>query len=208
MQFITSLFGGSDVNILAMVFALGAVVVGIVLVAWLLKLVFNASGTVVRGRNRRLMLVEALAIDPKRQLMIVRRDGVEHLILIGGPQDVVVETGITPPEAAPVSLPARRPATPLPQRRTATKPQAAPAGEPDPSTTLAEHLRERGQPTDKRAHLSLRHTGLLRPVKDAEGPLSPENTAPAPREGADSAKQKTAQGEQGDGDGGNLEKRD
>ncbi|WP_323013879.1 hypothetical protein [Devosia sp.] len=209
MQFITSLFGGSDINILAMVFALGVVIVGIVLLAWLLKVVFNASGTVVRGRNRRLWLVEALALDPKRQLMIVRRDGVEHLILIGGPQDLVVETGIVPPEAPiAASQPPRRPAAPSPQRRPAPAPKAEPAARPDPSTTLVEHLRERGQPTDKRAHLSLRHTGLLRPVDKADMPLSPENAAPATPDAPDSAKQDGTQAEGGGGEGGNLEKKD
>ena len=30
-----------------------------------------------------------------RRLVLIRRDNVEHLIMIGGPQDVVVESGIT-----------------------------------------------------------------------------------------------------------------
>jgi len=208
MQFITSLFGGSDINILATVFALGAVIVGIVLLAWLLKIVFNASGTVVRGRNRRLSLVEALAVDPKRQLMIVRRDGVEHLILIGGPQDLVVETGIVPAETPAAAQQPRRPAVSAPQRRTPPAPKAEPAPRPDPAATLVEHLRERGQPTDRRTHLSLRHTGLLRPVDETEMPLSPENAAPATPDAPDSAKEDGTQAEGGGGDGGNPEKRD
>lgn len=207
MQFITSLFGGSEINVPAMIFALGAVIVGIVLLAWLLKLVFSASGTVVRGRNRRLSLVEALPLDPKRQLLIVRRDGVEHLVLIGGPQDVVVETGFAPPEAAAAAPPVRRPSAPAAQRPPRRAPVTA-AAEPDTTTTLAEHLRDRGQPTDKRAHLSLRHTGLLRPVKEPEMPLSPENSAPPAPSAADSAKEDLTQAEGGGGDSGNAAKRD
>ena len=108
MSFITSLFGGEGNSFLTAIFALGVVIVAILLVLWLLKLLFNASGNVARGRNRRLAVVDSLALDPKRQLLIVRRDNVEHLILVGGPQDMVVETGIAV-EEVPAAQPTRRP---------------------------------------------------------------------------------------------------
>ncbi len=38
--------------------------------------------------------MERTALDGGRKLVLVRRDGVEHLILIGGPMDLVVESGI------------------------------------------------------------------------------------------------------------------
>ncbi|MBI3434360.1 MAG: FliO/MopB family protein [Proteobacteria bacterium] len=44
--------------------------------------------------ERRMSIVETLMLDPRRRLMIVRRDNVEHLLLIGGPSDVVVEPNI------------------------------------------------------------------------------------------------------------------
>lgn len=54
-------------------------------------------------RPKRIGLVEAAMIDGRRRLLLVRRDGVEHLILTGGPVDVVVETGINPlPAVQPV----------------------------------------------------------------------------------------------------------
>jgi flagellar protein FliO/FliZ len=40
--------------------------------------------------NRRLELVETLPIDARRRLVIVRCDGVEHLLLLGHNQDIVV----------------------------------------------------------------------------------------------------------------------
>ncbi len=55
------------------------------------------SGTFISGgRNRRtrLAIMDATAVDEKRRLVLVRRDDVEHLILIGGPTDVVVEQDI------------------------------------------------------------------------------------------------------------------
>lgn len=45
-------------------------------------------------RPRRLAYVERTALEGGRKLLLVRRDDVEHLILIGGPIDLVVESGI------------------------------------------------------------------------------------------------------------------
>src|ERR1700691_606851 len=47
-----------------------------------------------RARLRRLGLVDAFWLDGQRQLVLVRRDSVEHLLMIGGPNDVVVESQI------------------------------------------------------------------------------------------------------------------
>ena len=47
--------------------------------------------------ERRLSLVEQTSVDNRRKLLLVRRDGVEHLIMTGGPVDLVIETGIGAP---------------------------------------------------------------------------------------------------------------
>lgn len=215
MQFITSLFGGSGNSALTAVFALGIVVVLILLGVWLLKVLFNASGRVARGRNRRLNVVDTLSLDPKRQLIIIRRDNVEHLILTGGPHDVVIETGI-PVDEAQVAQQTRRP-IPMVAARKPIQPPVQPAPPAAPVAPVAkaaapavvppeavveppaapgsaiEQLRKMGKPTDKRAHLSLRHTGLLRPVEgDGKADIAGKRgkSAPAP---ADSAKEEGAQ---------------
>ncbi|ATN34643.1 hypothetical protein ACO34A_12615 [Rhizobium sp. ACO-34A] len=48
------------------------------------------------GRNRqpRLQVLDAAAVDARRRLVLVRRDNVEHLVMIGGPTDIVIESGI------------------------------------------------------------------------------------------------------------------
>ena len=51
-----------------------------------------------QSKYRRLGVVEAASVDGRRRLVLVRRDNVEHLIMTGGPVDVVIETGI--PSAA------------------------------------------------------------------------------------------------------------
>ena len=47
-----------------------------------------------KAREKRLGVVETATVDAKRKLYLIRRDDVEHLVIIGGPVDVVVETGI------------------------------------------------------------------------------------------------------------------
>jgi hypothetical protein len=71
-------------------------------VLWLLR--GRAPSPFVRGgRNRqpRLQVLDAAAVDARRRLVLVRRDGVEHLIMIGGPTDIVIESGIS---AAKIAL--------------------------------------------------------------------------------------------------------
>jgi flagellar protein FliO/FliZ len=47
----------------------------------------------------RLAIMEQASVDRMRRLVLIRRDDVEHLIMTGGPVDVVIETGIAaPPE--------------------------------------------------------------------------------------------------------------
>ena len=49
-----------------------------------------------RGRSRqpRLGVVDIYDLDRQRQLVLLRRDNVEHLLLIGGPSDIVIEQNI------------------------------------------------------------------------------------------------------------------
>jgi flagellar protein FliO/FliZ len=44
--------------------------------------------------EKRLAVMEHASVDNRRKLILVRRDNVEHLIMTGGPVDVVIETGI------------------------------------------------------------------------------------------------------------------
>lgn len=50
--------------------------------------------TVARGTARRLSISEIMPLDAKRRLVLVRRDDREHLLLVGGECDVVVEGNI------------------------------------------------------------------------------------------------------------------
>ncbi len=59
----------------------------------------ESSGLFAPRARRRLAFVERAHLDGGRKLLLVRRDEVEHLILIGGPIDLIVETGIQPVDA-------------------------------------------------------------------------------------------------------------
>ncbi|WP_293807538.1 flagellar biosynthetic protein FliO [uncultured Bosea sp.] len=56
-----------------------------------LRLRGQASG---RQRQPRLGVVDTYDLDRQRQLVLIRRDNIEHLLMIGGASDVVVETNI------------------------------------------------------------------------------------------------------------------
>ena len=76
----------------------GAVILiaAVALVAWLVRrYTSDRSGSSARGRQPRLAVVDAASMnDGRRKLVIIRRDNVEHLLMIGGPTDVVVEQNI------------------------------------------------------------------------------------------------------------------
>ena len=94
MQFMTSLFGGSAGTLINAAFALGIVLVMIVLGLWLLKVLTRAGENMGRGREKRLQIVDTATVDSKRKVMIIRRDNVEHVVMTGGPADLVIESGI------------------------------------------------------------------------------------------------------------------
>ena len=46
------------------------------------------------SKGRRLKIVEVAPLDAKRQLILIQRDNIEHLILISPTTELVVESGI------------------------------------------------------------------------------------------------------------------
>ena len=77
-------------------FAFVAVLALIGVAAWLVRrFAGNRLGANPnRGRMPRLAVIDAAAVDGRRRLVLVRRDNIEHLLMIGGPADIVVETNI------------------------------------------------------------------------------------------------------------------
>jgi hypothetical protein len=73
-----------------------------------------------RGRQPRLAVIDAASVDGRRRLVLIRRDNTEHLLMIGGPTDIVVEPNISrsgnatrDPRPIPTADIPPRPASPL-----------------------------------------------------------------------------------------------
>ncbi len=82
------------------------------------------GGTGQRGRQPRLAVIDHASVDARRRLILIRRDNVEHLLLIGGPTDVVVEPNIVRAMPASREVPvARTPAAAEPLLRTLPLPE-------------------------------------------------------------------------------------
>ena len=95
-----------------------------------------------RARQPRLGIVDVYELDRARQLILLRRDNVEHLLLVGGPNDVVVERNI------------QRGQRPLPEATLRPEPVAEPLPDPlaeagrlpEPPRAIAEPSARRAEP--------------------------------------------------------------
>jgi flagellar protein FliO/FliZ len=168
-----TLFG--DLPIAARFFIAFLIVLAlIVLTFWAIRR-FGGIGlgtSAARGRQPRLGVIDAAVVDGRRRLVLVRRDNVEHLLMIGGPSDVVIEQNIVraAPAASPREAPAPRSGLAEVMARAA---EPAPATGEMPSRVAAEA--DRNEPAMPRGGELL----SLRP----EAPSRPETTSrpePAP----------------------------
>ena len=112
-------------------FAFVAVLALIGVAAWLVRrFAGNRLGANTnRGRMPRLAVIDAAAVDGRRRLVLVRRDNVEHLLMIGGPTDIVVEPNIVR------AMPGR---DQMPQRPAVGAPEPPPRIAPLPDAGWAE----------------------------------------------------------------------
>ena len=197
--------------------AIGGVGLGLICLVAVLKYLRQRNGPspFVRGgktRTPRLQVVDAAAVDTRRRVVLVRRDDVEHLIMIGGPTDLVIESNIgskpaaasyTPTETAyaPAEPPAPRPVRiPEPPRALQPEPEAeAPAPTPFIERTPVE------RPSPERPPVPRPATRQLPEIRernlDAPLPITPQaayfeasddftpSTAPAQRPSAPPARQ-------------------
>src|SRR5438046_1095786 len=96
-----SLFGEGQVGLKVVLFVI--VVLGLLALAfWLLRRFGGGrlGGGATRGRQPRLAVIDQASVYSQRRLVLIRRDNVEHLLIIGGPTDVVVEQNIVRPAKA------------------------------------------------------------------------------------------------------------
>ena len=161
----------------------GVILILIFLLTWIMKKLNLVSARIARqGEDPRLSIKEVIAVDHKRRLLLVQRDHVEHLLLIGGESDLLVEhnipaqqiqkqsshTQMQPQQAAPViqppmappnpgqPMPAQQPTSTAAPRMQAQRP-AAPA-QPAPQTAsgpqAAPHMQRPQDPLQRPAAYS------------------------------------------------------
>ena len=78
--------------VLALIFVLG-LIGGFAILAKRAGL--GNRGPIVRGKSKRLSIIESMSLDPKRRVVLIRRDDAEHLVLLGIQNEQIIETGLT-----------------------------------------------------------------------------------------------------------------
>jgi flagellar protein FliO/FliZ len=154
---------GSEMPLAARFFIAFLIVLALIgLTAWLVRR-FGSSrlGTATRGRQPRLAVIDAATVDGRRRLVLIRRDNIEHLLMIGGPTDLVVEPNIV--RAVSAREVAREPA------RVST---------PAEPVMRASHAVENGWPLQPAGELGPAHAARPhRPAATEEPWLAPEPPA-------------------------------
>ena len=164
-----------------------AVLLGLACLALVLWIVRRrpASPFIRGGRNRqpRLSVLDAAAVDTRRRLVLVRRDDVEHLLMIGGPTDIVIESRILPSGvAAEQSQPHENPV----QEATAVVADAQPM-RPAAAAERSQPLVETRRPVPADSHLSAGISSMGHVLYgDDSAPARPagQQAAPSPRPAA------------------------
>ncbi|HZL38770.1 MAG TPA: flagellar biosynthetic protein FliO [Pseudolabrys sp.] len=188
---------GPDMPLAAKFFIAFAVVLALIgLTAWLVRRFgSNRLGAGARGRQPRLAVIDAATVDGRRRLVLIRRDNVEHLLMIGGPTDVVIEPNIV--RATGAREMAREPARPEPAMRAAPATESSwplqPSSEPTPipaprpyrsSATeepwLAPEPGARPRPADSLTGLAAELSTRLNPLEPPTAPIARSEPAPRP----------------------------
>lgn len=95
MEWLQNLLSGENGSPIQLVIITLLLMAGLILIVWVFRRIAGSpSRRAARNRIPRLSITDSTMVDDKRYLVLVRRDNVEHLVLIGGPTDVVVESGI------------------------------------------------------------------------------------------------------------------
>lgn len=168
--------------------ALLLLVIVLVIVRLVRSLTFGTFVAGGRNRKTRLAVMDAAAVDSHRRLVLVRRDDVEHLIMIGGPTDVVVERDIRlgqPRRAALTGGESPEPARPRPEQFAPAQ-QAFPVQQqlPVQQQIAIQQARPQAQPQPQRPAAPQQRPVAREQAQPRPQPQRPTQTAAAPSAGA------------------------
>ncbi|MCO6407923.1 flagellar biosynthetic protein FliO [Hoeflea alexandrii] len=156
-----NLLGGQGATLLTAIIIVAVALLALVGVFWLIR--NRAASTFIRGgknRQPRLAVLDATAVDTRRRLVLIRRDDVEHLVMIGGPTDIVIESRITPHD----DIQSAQAAQPRQQRA------APPAPEPARPARAAAPVQAAPQPPERQARSA--DTAAPTPPQARQQPVS------------------------------------
>ena len=128
----------ADNRVLQIGFLAACGIAALIALAIVYRLTFAHRLRVPGGRTRqpRLGLVDAFSLDGQRQLVLIRRDNIEHLVMIGGPNDVLVESqinrAVVPARESNQASPLLVPSTPARRTEVAALPASPTVAEPPP----------------------------------------------------------------------------
>ncbi|AIJ67825.1 flagellar biosynthetic protein FliO [Brucella suis] len=187
-EWLSGIIGESAANIVGFVLIFAIILGGIFVVLGIIRR-FSGGTFVSSGRMRqpRLSVMDAAAVDSRRKLVLIRRDDVEHLLLIGGPTDVVVEQNIVLESRAGTHAPGTH--------ALGTHAQSSRI-EPEHIERFRQHevlanekterpaLSVQSQPGDEREETIQLSSAIAAPVYRKPEPPKAENVRPAPSEPA------------------------
>ncbi|MFK3778347.1 flagellar biosynthetic protein FliO [Agrobacterium sp. NPDC089420] len=152
-------------RLIVAVVGVGVALLVLAIALWILRRRSGSAPFIRGGRNRqpRLQVLDATAVDARRRLVLVRRDNVEHLVMIGGPTDIVIESGIG---AIPIVRDVQEPELKALPRQDSEQKRAEPA--------LPQERRAALPPQPPAAPVSV-------PQEPARQPQRPEPATAAPR---------------------------
>src|SRR5271156_6597668 len=165
---------GAEMPLAVRFFLAFLIVLGLIgAAAWAVRRFGSARlGGVVRGRQPRLAVIEYATVDARRRLLLVRRDNIEHLVMIGGPSDVVVESNIV--RALPAS---REPA--LPRMSPPAEPLPRPIPLPEAGSNGSWPLQP--EPPAAPPPLAPRRAPRAEPIPEEQTIVPPPHPEPPPR---------------------------
>lgn len=186
-----------------LIIAVIGVGIGLLLLVVALYLIRRRNGPspfLKGGKNRqpRLQVLDAAAVDARRRIVLIRRDDVEHLVMIGGPTDVVIESGIglsregvailpEKVQAQSLSAPVLEPRLQKPERQAqlsapVATPETAPAIQVRRDETPETRVASASQPTltnpQPKATIAPDSTNVVKPEPPASRASAEVKTAP------------------------------
>ncbi|MCC6984709.1 MAG: flagellar biosynthetic protein FliO, partial [Bauldia sp.] len=169
-DYFVSLLGETGATVLQVILTFLAVVGLLAVVVWVVRNFAGGRFSTGGGpRAPRLGVIDSVPVDGKRRLVLVRRDQFEHLLLVGGPTDIVVEETIyrgVPLANYPRNEGARPPAAP-----------SVPGGGQGALRGGTGALPQADEPADAPV---LSRSPAARPAANEESAPAPEASPPAP----------------------------